>query len=731
MKLIERIKSKYLLKSILDFIPLNKGIKIIKYNKKLITDLDYSIKEIKFLFFLKKVIKPIANCEDYLPLIRRIISCNNLGEKNGQNLNNNRILYLFCTYLNKNYKFIPQINQIDDNEEILNYLNYFKIGFNQQFINNFYDKNHNFQFNKLYDFCFKYGNKIKEITFMDNDIEILDINVAYFIISYIIKNSNIEKIEDRYYNGDKSQFLHSFDEEFNDIIKNQDYIKTKLKGKSISEIVQKLKYYSLYYNENNNRLLKSINDNILFKGKNIKELEVSKIDKENVIYFINSLKNLNKLNSLSIECMSDNELFNEISKVIKENSLYKLKMNLKYFEDGINIIYKNIKSLNDLTIRINYSKKDRMIIKTISEIANLEKLKLICKFQIFNVNTIKYLSLKKLVYLKIPLYIHKHLFDLNSFFEKIPKLRKLIFNGIFFRDKSEVNNPYNFNNIILNDNFLKNLQKIKFLNTKKNSSFFIVKLIQLLSKTKIKEKIKEIKIQNCDFDHSIHINELIKSISSFKNITNLQLNNISFEEGEKLEYEGFYNFKFLQKLNLKGLDYEQNKISFYNLSCFLAKLSEKCKYLNEIGLSCKNINGEKMNYLLDLYKKFKFLIKLNIFDNYNKIDYYSFGEEINNNLNIDLMKIKYYCMVDLRNLDIKGNYYYPKISIIDYINKDNNKKYCKFNNKIEKYYSYQNLLNNNYNLTKIMYSPIEDSFKIVNYNIHDLSLEYNSNFSTS
>ena len=138
-----------------------------------------------------------------------------------------------------------------------------------------------------------------------------------------------------------------------------------------------------------------------------------------------------------------------------------------------------------------------------------------------------------------------------------------------------------------------------------------------------------------------------------------------------------------------------------------------------------------MNYILDLSQKFKLLIKLNLFDNYNKLDYYSFGEEIINNLNIDLMKIKYYCMVDLRNLDIKGNYYYPKISIIDYINKDNNKKYCKFNNKIEKYYSYQNLLNNNYNLTKIMYSPIEDSFKIVNYNIHDLSLEYNSNFSTS
>ena len=722
MNLIRRIKSKYVLQNIFDSIPLNKGLKIIKYNKRLIKNLDYSIKDVKFLFFLKKIIKPIANCEDYLPIIRRIISSNNLEKENFKKLNNNRILYLFCTYLNKNNKFIPQINQIDNNEELLNYLNEFKIGFNQQFINNFYNEKQNFEFKKLYDFSKKYGKKIKAITFMDNNIHTLD-NESYFIINYIIRHSNIEKIEDKYYNDYKSQFLNIFDSEYNYTIDKQEYTKDILKGKSIIDVVKEIKYYSLYL-DGNNKILKPINDNILFKGENIQELEISKIDNENLIYFVNSLKNLNKLNSLSITCISDNELFNNISKVIKENSLYKLKMNLKYFEDGINIINKNLESLRELTIRINSSKKDSIIIKTISEITNLKKLQLISKFQIINANNIKYLSLKNVTYLKIPLYIHKHLFNLNSFFAKIPKLKTLILYGVHFTNNSDIDKFNSLDNIILNDNHLKNLKKIKFLNIKKNSSFFILKLIQLLSKTKIKEKIKEIKIENCDFDKNININELIKTISFYKNITNLQLNNISFEEGDKFNYEELYNFKHLEKLSFKGLDYEQNQISLYNLTMFLTNLSKSCKYLNEIGLSCKNINGEKINEIFDLSQNFKFLIKLNLFDNYNKLDYFSVRDDMTNNININLMKIKYYCMIDLRNLDLKGNYDYPKICIKDYINKDNYKKFSKFNNKIEKYYSYQNLLNNNYNLTKMLYSLLEKTFKIVNVNF---SKDYKNN----
>ena len=206
-KIIYKIKSKYTLRNIFDYISVNKTIKIVKYSKKIIRDLDYTMKDFQYFLFLKKIVKPICNCEDYLPITRRILSHNALNNKNGSFsffYDNSHSLDLFCKYLNKNNKFIPQINKINGNENLLNLLNVFKIGFNQQFINNFYDDKKKLDLNKLSEFCKKYGNKIKEITFTDNNIPIDEINETYLIIKYIIQNSKIEKVEDRRHNSDKS-----------------------------------------------------------------------------------------------------------------------------------------------------------------------------------------------------------------------------------------------------------------------------------------------------------------------------------------------------------------------------------------------------------------------------------------------------------------------------------------------------------------------------------------------
>ena len=47
-KLINKIKSKYSLRNIFDYANLDKTIRIIKYNKKIMKDLDYSMKDIKY-----------------------------------------------------------------------------------------------------------------------------------------------------------------------------------------------------------------------------------------------------------------------------------------------------------------------------------------------------------------------------------------------------------------------------------------------------------------------------------------------------------------------------------------------------------------------------------------------------------------------------------------------------------------------------------------------------------
>ena len=119
----KKIKSKYTLQNIFEYVPFHRTIKIIKYNKKLIYKLDYSVEDIKNYLFLNKIIKPISNCEDYLPILKRILSSKN------SYIN---IINYFCNYLNKNNnEFIPQINRIKGNEYILNKLNSFKIGYNR------------------------------------------------------------------------------------------------------------------------------------------------------------------------------------------------------------------------------------------------------------------------------------------------------------------------------------------------------------------------------------------------------------------------------------------------------------------------------------------------------------------------------------------------------------------------------------------------------------------------
>ena len=723
MKSITKIvKSKYIIKGIFDYLTITKSFLIVKYNKKIqsILELESKKKETKVFLLLDKIIKPIANCEDYLPIIQKLV--NKVRINNNSLLDNNiRASDLFVHYFNRNNPFIPQINNINDNEEILKSINNFKIGFNDIFIKNFFNHQNEFEFNKLVEFCNKYGHKIKEITFMDNNI--IDLNekkVYLFIMKYIIKNSNIEKIEDRYYNIlGESLFFKIFKLDYSEDIFEKLFsieIKKEKKQKDIMNIIKGIKYYSLYFDCNNNKINaknnKYLNDVILLNSKEIKELKVSQIDEENSLTFIKLIKNLNNLESLSIENVSVYPfLFDEISKEIKENSFTKLEMSLNHFEEGINIINKNLISLKELTLKIISKKNNKIqLFKVLSNLANLNKLRIIADFQIINDIDINYFSFKKMYYLEIPLYIKKIKFDFNYFFEKAPNLEILKFYGIQFDKNNELRNN---NDIKLNENFLQKLKKIKFYNCYKNSSFFIIKLLRLLSNTRIKDNITEIKIENCDFDEKIGMNDLFKEFSYFRNITNLQINNINFSQVQNFFYDKMNNFKYLQKFYFKGLDNAQNMM--HTLS-FLSHLEDKCKYLIDLGLSCKNLNSDDINLILRKFRDFKYLSRVNIFDNYSTKDYY-YNRSKNYLGLIDFGEIKDYYLIDLRNLNFRKAFkyinttsiFYPKIYINDFYHQS---KYRCFTNKKEKYYSYQNIFLKNCK-TKIMYYSHLDNLFIV------------------
>ena len=725
---IKKVRSKYIIQNIFSYTSFKKTIKIIQYNKNLINKLEYTVDDIKNFFFFNKIIKPISNCEDYLPIIKRILSSKKFTFK--------QISNVFCNYLNKtNNKFIPQISQIEGNEYILDKLDSFKLGFNKQileYFSNFYlieDKS--LYIKKLSEFCKKYGKKIKEITFMDKEIEnVLSEDINYYTIIYIIKNCIIEKIEDCFSdNKMNSMFMGIVDDEK---IFEKDYINInnsegeEKKDKDLICSVKKLKSYSLYFDKisdfMNNDLIKNLCDYILINGQNIEELEITKITKSSQLNFLNSIKNLIKLKSLIISTqINSSKFFQRLSKKVKRDSLCKLEINLNKFEDGFNIIDKNINSLTELTLTINHKKDSKIIIKTISEITKLKKLRIISKFEILDEDNIKYLFLKNVEYLEIPLYVNNYLFDLNLLFEKIPKLKKLIFYGININDNidKKYKNMKILDEFNLNTKFVLKLRKINFLNSDKKSSFFIIKLIEILLKSNIKENIKEIKIDNCDFDEKVNFNVLLKLISSFTNIKSLSLNNNSYEIGEQINYDEINNFNYLEKFYFKGLDYEKNEIK---ILYFLYKFSEKCRVLNELGFSCKGQNPYDMNIIFKVVKNYRLLTKLNIFDNYSKSDYYSDKEILSYLSGINIGELNNYCLCDLRNIDLKKenkknssvNFnQYNKLIIKDYLHQNNNNL---ISNKKEKYYSYQNFFKSISFSNKLFYSGKEKSFIIGDIN---------------
>lgn len=726
---IKKVRSKYIIQNIFSYTSFKKTIKIIQYNKNLINKLEYTVDDIKNFFFFNKIIKPISNCEDYLPIIKRILSSKRYTFK--------QISNVFCNYLNKtNNKFIPQISQIEGNEYILDKLDSFKLGFNKQileYFSNFYlieDKS--LYIKKLSEFCKKYGKKIKEITFMDKEIEnVLSEDINYYTIIYIIKNCNIEKIEDCFSdNKMNSMFMVIVDDE--KIFEKDYYINInnsegeEKKDKDLICSIKKLKSYSLYFDKisdfMNNDLIKNLCDYILINGQNIEELEITKITKSSQLNFLNSIKNLIKLKSLIISTqINSSKFFQRLSKKVKRDSLCKLEINLNKFEDGFNIIDKNINSLTELTLTINHKMDSKIIIKTISEITKLKKLRIISKFEILDEDNIKYLFLKNVEYLEIPLYVTNYLFDLNLLFEKTPKLKKLIFYGININD--DIDKKYKNMKILdefnLNIKFVQKLRKINFLNSDKKSSFIIIKLIEIFLKSNIKENIKEIKIDNCDFDEKVNFNVLLKLISSFTNIKSLSLNNNSYEIGEQINYDEINNFNYLEKFYFKGLDYEKNEIK---ILYFLYKFSEKCRVLNELGFSCKGQNPYDMNIIFKVVKNYRLLTKLNIFDNYSKSDYYSDKEVLSYLSGINIGELNNYCLCDLRNIDLKKenkknssvNFnQYNKLIIKDYLHQNNNNL---ISNKKEKYYSYQNFFKSISFSNKLFYSGKEKSFIIGDMN---------------
>ena len=236
----------------------------------------------------------------------------------------------------------------------------------------------------------------------------------------------------------------------------------------------------------------------------------------------------------------------------------------------------------------------------------------------------------------------------------------------------------------LNNKFPENLEKIKFLECKKHSSFFVYNFIKIISESCISKNIKVLKIQNCDFDQNININKLIELIHNFKRIINIKLNYISFEDEQKFNYKLFNTFTKLEKLYFNPIIHKQNYTIKY--LPFITYISKTSKYLSEIGLSPPTFDIN----IFKLLNNFKLFQKINIFnDNIfsNDID------EINKKEDSFIFTTELYdyvgrYLINFRDMNMKGLINIPKFIINDYFHKNDGDVN---ENQIGKYFCYQKL----------------------------------------
>lgn len=708
---IFKIRNKYILKNLIDFIPLNNAISIFKYCKKVLNIMELSKAKIKIYLLLAKIVKPLANIEDYIPTLMKKINCENINSQKEEYL-----IILFCEYLNKNNKFIPNVNFYYNYKKMYDSLNNLKISYNINLIESFFNEEYTFEINeyKLFKYTNLYAKKIKEVSFLDTDFVFKNENrgnevkiSSFTIIKFLMHFSNIDKIEDRYYeDDDNTRFLDLFGSEYNITKYLKKYKDSYPDGKNIKEvndIIKGLKSYSIYFDNYDNFIVKSVCENILNIGQNIEELEITAIQKSESIYFINALKKLTKLNSLAISTMSnDNNLYNQIASIVNENSLIILEVNVYNFEEVLKIINKNKESLQILTIKINNNKDNNLlIIKTISKIENLLKLKIISIFPIIDKVNIDYFSLKKVYDLQISLNVINELFDFNFFFQKIPNLRKIHFHGINF-DNNEFTklNEYNIRNMKLHTDIFDKIKKIKFSYGKESSSLFISMFIKNYPN---KNNIEKISIENCIFGNKTVLNEIINNLLLFSNLISLKLDYLNFKNKKtksKINYEKLAKLKNIEKFSFLGL--KDNKLNM-TLTSLISLISENFRYINEIGFSINNLDSHEINSILLSLKKIKYLNKVRLFNNY-----------CTKNCNIWIGKIYDYFMIDLKNINFYlcyddnefddsdyddfdiNNVYQTKVRLLDYFNINDltkNEDDCMIcnNTKKEEFYIYQNI----------------------------------------
>lgn len=629
---------------IFDFLPFQRCLQLVKYNKKLHELLELNKNVFDEILKVDKILKPTYECiVKYIP---NFIS--NKDEKNNKKVEikkNNSILlneklfykvlnsipdYILIDIRNKYWKTIikkiykinlelnPFIIQYFDNmdekerKEVLECLKKNKENIREISFNSFNDKNEiNFMMrqsiknilnyiwnsdkeNKLNNKCY-----VTKVSFGDNSImSVFDINNILIEIGNILyENTNSSYIEEFYINSKTAK---------NDIKNINNFILKKIPNVKFIEL-----YDFSFLNNKNSSLLSNLLKNLLLLEK--LDLTDSICNNNNLIEILNS-NNL-KLKELKIKILYGDKMINWdfLNKFIDFLEVLEIELIFPDKDTGFGsyqIIwdYRN-KNISELFSIINKMKK-------------LNKLKVIGEY--LNNHDINSLHINNITDLTLSFYIvnpdlHKNSKNIkesssiSKLFLNLNKINKLSLKYNSFKQNISLFNNYDGIDFLCEYNKEKSYKLSLFefsnylsvlkLNNFIDNYFLEFFLIPLLNKNKEKLfQINELILNNC-FLEVKHFEKFLSIISLMTNLLVLKINNILFYE--KFKIKDLFNYVptiFKNAPNLVELDISNNKYkekifiddSFKNLSKIIPKNLINFKVFNsEIPISDKIIRFVK------------------------------------------------------------------------------------------------------------------------------------------
>ena len=616
--LLANIKSKYALKNIFNYLPYNLRFKLVYDVKKLLNNLDISIKTFKKIYEIKRLISSTSYD------IKKLINYSNLENFDEDN---EKMIY-GC--LNSSSFNVDLFLEDENWTKIIKYINKINLMITPNLLNCLYSLNdENYQ--SIFSLLKLYRNNIVEIS------------INGFINGSKIKFETINQI---------ISFLESIygpkaktNLDLNNNININNNISYQNSGRSNNfEIKECYKIKKITFE--NNSILPYIDISTKFLDKideiiPLKEIEQLSIDANsfNEFQFTNimkyipkkilSLKNLNIINfgykkshyaDLSYLLSSPNECIEiidlshslcstDILQILNSKNfplkVIKLKLYSNESETKWKFLENSINNLETFDIEIeemNNHDNIEKIIKILNKMQKLKKLKIIGGlspkelFDFINVKNIEYLNVDlNLLYNNIEVFPT----ELCNYFTNYINLKSLILksNDSFNINKAQ---KYSFEFI-----FSPKLKHITFINFDDNI------IIPLLTNNKNNLiNIEEFILDKCHFTHENYL-ALVSLFLNFKSLLKLSLNNIDFKSSIKsiMEDISFYDYIPLIIKNVPSifeLDISNNK---YDNKILNSKIFEEISSLmnNRRIFSFKIFNKEisitskTLNYLNKLF----------------------------------------------------------------------------------------------------------------------------------